>query len=71
MCMAVDGRGCGARMIDEKERTGDGEWGKLMWVIGMPSDGCPGWEDMAMESCSDGAGAGRERGHLRRHRGQL
>jgi hypothetical protein len=26
-------------MINEKEGTGDGEWGKLMWVICMPSDG--------------------------------
>ena len=60
MCMVIDDRGCGAYMIDEKEGTGDGEWGKLMWVIGMPSDGCPGWDDTAMEACSDGVGAGRE-----------
>jgi hypothetical protein len=47
-------------MINEKEGTGDGEWGKLMWVIRMPSDGYPDWEDMAMEACIDGAGMGRE-----------
>jgi hypothetical protein len=26
-------------MIDEKEGTGDGEWGKLMWVMGTPIHG--------------------------------
>jgi hypothetical protein len=29
-------------MIDEKEGTGDWEWGKLMWVMGTPTHGSLG-----------------------------
>jgi hypothetical protein len=39
MCMATDDGGWEACMIDEKEGTGDGEWGKLMWVMGTPIHG--------------------------------
>lgn len=41
-------------MMEEKDGTGEGEWGKLMWVMGTPMDGCPGWVDMAMEAGTGG-----------------
>jgi hypothetical protein len=62
MCMVADDGGWEACMIDEKEGTGDGEWGKLMWVMGTPIHGSPGWVDTAMYAGtgSDRADAGRE-----------
>lgn len=37
--MADDGGANEAFMMEEKDGTGDGEWGKDIWVIGTPVDG--------------------------------
>ena len=57
--MAADA-GSGACMIDEKDVTGDGECGKLMWVMGTPIDDWPGWVDMAMDAGMSGTDAWTE-----------
>lgn len=57
MCMAAVDAGNGACMMEENDGTGEGEWGKLMWVMGTPMDGCPGWVDMAMDASNGGADA--------------
>ena len=36
-CMATEGMG--ACMMDEKDGNGDGECGKVIWVIGTPPEG--------------------------------
>ena len=43
--------------MEEKDGTGDGECGKLIWVMGTPMDGGPGWVDTAMDAGTGGADA--------------
>lgn len=54
MCIAGDGSGLGMFTMEENDGTGDGEWGKLMWVMGTS------WVDTAMEGCTRWVTAGRE-----------
>ena len=60
MCMVAD---CGAWdtcMMDKKDGTGDGEWGKEILVMGTPIVGSIGGEDTAPETCTEELDAGRE-----------
>lgn len=50
----------GDGMIEENDGTGDGECGKLMWMMGVPMDGCPGWVDTAVDAGTCGADAWME-----------
>lgn len=58
--MAAAKLGSGACMMDEKDGTGEGEWGKLMWVMVTPMEGSPGCVELVADASSDGAGAGME-----------
>lgn len=61
MCMAAEETGSGAYMMDEKDGTGDGEWGKFMWVMGTPMDdgtACMGSTADAAEAGGAGGGTG-------------
>lgn len=47
-------------MINEKDGTGDGEWGKLMWVMGTPIGGGPDCVDTVVDAGTDGVDTWRE-----------
>lgn len=60
MCMAADYRAWDACMMDQKDRTSDGEWGKEILVMGTPIVDSIDGEDTAPETCTEELDAGRE-----------
>lgn len=52
--MATDCGAWDACMMDEKDGTGDGAWGNMIWVMGTPVVGGGAWDDAAPEPWTDG-----------------
>ena len=59
MCIVAEDGGLGMLTMDENDGTGDGEWGKLIWVMGMGRDGGTGGLDTVAEGGTRCVVAGR------------